>query len=966
MVALAAVCTLSSFAFNSGEYVYTASQRYKITGDNLVSNGTFENSTNGWSGDSAIDEPNASVWGVTEGAGPNGENALTSKNGATTAAPLTKSWEVVGGTTYLLSLQVNPQATFTTAISSVDDTDASNCIDVFGNLDGGLARAEGDVSIATAQECKAGEWTQLAFLVTVDDTKMTNIVLRLGKLPEGVMVTNISLNEAQAVYDTRILAKKLNYIELLMNDENFNVEAAADARGMLEEVVLSLKGSIETEDGTLDDESDAASTLTGLNEMFEEFLGVTSENLTSDTYFKNIDITTVGKYNRGQIANGNELGNWRFYGDNWYHSSGSVEWTKYIGPGSGNHNAAGTVALFNAKLPAGKYFVSAEIRNGLSAKNWATLWNHVEAPISGYLGKGLRETNKVDFGTIEGEEWSHLFYVLELPEGVEFEAGFWWDAPDITNPSGVVFMKNFEVRAFGKVADIVARKEAWSGFIAQYNAMESARKKLLEMQDDATLPWGKDTLTAARAQWDPFYEAFKAKGWVDADGNDTGVATIDELKDWATTTGVEGLEAPYDKYALVRGYQYATAKVTNENASITALPVEIENAKTILADDMYSVGDKATFAAAIDAAQATYDNTLATTTDATREADEPKFVSAKETLIAAEEAFKKSGSLTPVISIDFSNKPEQQTTPIVTDPATGEEIGGEVYYTIKGAAGEMTFDASAIQTDYSAESSEWDSWLFSIGYKDELPGVLHVGGSAYGYVELPEIGSEDVVRVQYDVWYGNLGGGYLTIDLVDADNNVIAGTSLDRYRVDVGYNTFQNEEGTGMDLKQATGQGSSSVGNAGICIDANKTQLDLIIDRKYQAVKGTLSVNGVVKSEGAWVPLPALATAEIAKFRIGSTTYQKANGGAMSRRCWFDNLVIYKYASTADGPIKVVIPGDANGDGEVNITDVTYVLDKINGVPADNFVEKAADVNADGEVNITDVTLVLDIINSAK
>ena len=59
-------------------------------------------------------------------------------------------------------------------------------------------------------------------------------------------------------------------------------------------------------------------------------------------------------------------------------------------------------------------------------------------------------------------------------------------------------------------------------------------------------------------------------------------------------------------------------------------------------------------------------------------------------------------------------------------------------------------------------------------------------------------------------------------------------------------------------------------------------------------------------------------------------------------------------------------PGDANGDDEVNITDITYIIDKINNNPAGDFNEKAADLNGDGEINITDVTLLLDIINGVK
>jgi exonuclease VII small subunit len=61
-----------------------------------------------------------------------------------------------------------------------------------------------------------------------------------------------------------------------------------------------------------------------------------------------------------------------------------------------------------------------------------------------------------------------------------------------------------------------------------------------------------------------------------------------------------------------------------------------------------------------------------------------------------------------------------------------------------------------------------------------------------------------------------------------------------------------------------------------------------------------------------------------------------------------------------------VLKGDANGDGEVNITDVSWVLDDINGVENEGFNKKAADVNNDGEVNITDVALILDIINGVE
>ena len=56
------------------------------------------------------------------------------------------------------------------------------------------------------------------------------------------------------------------------------------------------------------------------------------------------------------------------------------------------------------------------------------------------------------------------------------------------------------------------------------------------------------------------------------------------------------------------------------------------------------------------------------------------------------------------------------------------------------------------------------------------------------------------------------------------------------------------------------------------------------------------------------------------------------------------------------------IPGDANGDGEVDIFDVTSIVNYILGTAGENFVEAAADVNGDGEIDIFDVTKTVNII----
>ena len=66
--------------------------------------------------------------------------------------------------------------------------------------------------------------------------------------------------------------------------------------------------------------------------------------------------------------------------------------------------------------------------------------------------------------------------------------------------------------------------------------------------------------------------------------------------------------------------------------------------------------------------------------------------------------------------------------------------------------------------------------------------------------------------------------------------------------------------------------------------------------------------------------------------------------------------------TTAYGPIisfiykeNAALPGDVNGDGEVNIADVNTVIDLI----LDGQMTPAADVNGDGEVNIADVNAII-------
>lgn len=52
---------------------------------------------------------------------------------------------------------------------------------------------------------------------------------------------------------------------------------------------------------------------------------------------------------------------------------------------------------------------------------------------------------------------------------------------------------------------------------------------------------------------------------------------------------------------------------------------------------------------------------------------------------------------------------------------------------------------------------------------------------------------------------------------------------------------------------------------------------------------------------------------------------------------------------------KVIVPGDANGDGNVDANDIVEMTNYIMGKASEHFAFKAADVNGDGKVDIADI-----------
>jgi len=59
-----------------------------------------------------------------------------------------------------------------------------------------------------------------------------------------------------------------------------------------------------------------------------------------------------------------------------------------------------------------------------------------------------------------------------------------------------------------------------------------------------------------------------------------------------------------------------------------------------------------------------------------------------------------------------------------------------------------------------------------------------------------------------------------------------------------------------------------------------------------------------------------------------------------------------------------ILLGDVNGDGEINVTDLTALIDYVLGSSPQPFVLANADINGDGIVNIADITELIDLLLS--
>ena len=885
----------SAGAVEKGDYIFSHTAKYKVTGDNLVTNGTFTvgDGSEGWTNENG--EPFSASWKVVTTDVINGWNAIESQGASTTEGDgLANKWKLGSGL-YAITYFVYTPTDITCTITD----GGTNYVNFFANTTGDntVERA-----ISGTESWKGEQWTQVVDTIFVNADE-EYLVFSANNIAEGVRFTGFEVRQVIEVYDSRIIDRTIEYAEKLLQEPDL-----ANGREDFEAIVAMMKEAI-ADPASIEDKDAALALVYGFNEAFDEFMNNNGGNTVGTTG----DWTQIeSKGFKGLTS----FGAWKFEGGRWGFSAndGNLGLPMEDGYAAG----AGIQTQWEQTWPAyiesaglekgKKYFFSIEAKvipgSSTQIGDNPPYGEDYNTPTLGgenykmFIGT---DTLTLEGDTLSGYYWKRYYMISEIPEDADaVRAGWIYHFPVGFAKAARAYLRNPEFRLLGKTEVQINYEATLKDVIIQQN--ELGNRLVNFPADVAAYKWEKDSLTRAIDHATPIYDAsFQV---VENDGG-CSLAVNEE--------SVELLKELYQSLldevnALGRAKNYVIA----QNVIFGQVQDAIDAAKVVLADDLYQDGDKAAFEKAINDTQIILDSVYEITTDATRENDELALNIAIEALSQATDAFKASANLKPIVDIDFSNG--------FTAVEDAEDT-----YVLNGAVGQMVFAEGAVDTDNTTGAIK-----YMLGYNGEMNDVLRVGNTEAS-VEIPAVDNDEVLRISFDFYFGKLTKKYVAVDLRNNADERVAGFTYNCYEETSEYNDFNNADNTGMPINlYATGVGSSSASNDAIYTENNKSTFELIINYKDQTLKGILSNPQKGTCNGDAVPFPAVEDTKVTKFVL-SSIYNNAD-----RRCWFDNLKAYKYKPTgAANGIDEVIATKAADKGIYNLQGV-----KMNGnnLPAGLYI----------------------------
>ncbi|MBQ8936882.1 MAG: hypothetical protein IJ570_01225 [Prevotella sp.] len=574
---LLAGLTCGAQATEMGEYLYSPTAKYKVTGANVISNGCF-NVGDGFEGWTTTDGNALSgdAWGVMTKQGPQEENVLMAlgvpENGNEVYS-VANQWGDLAAGFYTLSYWVKAES----ATTSGTDVNGSNYIN-FKHISNALG--ENTETVLAAAESIGTTWKQVVYTFTANPGDA--IVFEANNLAAGTMLTGFELEQAQEVYDTRVAERRIAYVETLLNDPDLAV-GADEIRGMLEAVVKpSLQDPAQSESKeameALMDEFEAE---------FNNYLDNNGGNIIG-IYLYDWQNWTYLNYNGMTTRN-----NWTFEGGRWGFSANDGNLERPVDDGYvasagiqtgyqlnvGVRTAEGALDI----LPPGKYFFSIEAQ-AVAASNRANPYgaNHnveIRAPWI-FVGN---DTTVLEDVVLNGYYWQTFYKIVDVKEGDEMKAGFHFPLVD-GNTGGRYSLRNPQVRQLGvDKSQLQLNYDRDNIILQQTNLLDRLTNYPIELKDYA---WEQDSLQRAISIAQEVYDASLLV--IDAEGNVLDASQVN---------------AAYTELVLAEVNRLGRARtwVISSNQPIADLKAAIEAAQASL-DNEQNKNASASFRAALEAA----------------------------------------------------------------------------------------------------------------------------------------------------------------------------------------------------------------------------------------------------------------------------------------------------------------------------------------------------------------------------
>ena len=965
--ALSALFAFSASAIQKGDYVYTPQGRFLITGDNnLMGNaGSFAN-LDGWSVVTAAAHELADNFavGTEEGSGLSYAQSLVNTVGE--GMKYTNS-SLDAGTTYVISYKMKNSADPAPTMPQTTATNATHA--GAGNLATVTGTIEEDVVTYNTPAEISSDWITYCYAIE-GDGKARTLDISFTAMNTNVLIADIQILQAQKVADDRDAKAKADYILSIYNltdwsqfdDETQNIFPAENlitAYGQVAKLTDDMYSYMSDVAGYSADEIAAA--CPGFTEDLITYNKQVAKYNDQFNTFKTtqltayIDVTKETGEHLGQNSGNNQkinpIGTWTPYINDAETPAGTGRgyWRKGwvdIGHYAGNVNFTSAGLSKEFTLFEGGYTFKADFvgisRPTTSGSDWNVNYGLKSDDAFVYVtdaeGNVIASSDTTGTASDIDGEWTTKYVTFSIPADGKYTMHMKAIRRYNTNGGQVHFRwPELYGKAFGKyTAD---QKLYIAAVQEQITAGDNAYQAALDNIASENYIWGKvtlqacvDTMTAKKTAYDAVF-----------DDEEAIVNTYDKetYEPGATNPNSQMVYEVYTEY--VKDLLAANKTIKAVNDTLNMLPAKISDAEKLLTLSIYQIsGGKAVLESEIETAKQVDANMRATDYSVENaQAIRDEIAALEKAMTELKNGIDPSKYTTVYADIDF-NFTEKWDENIVEYTDEGASA------TIKGKVGTIEVSSFKKVTE-SGTSFPYELGIDAEGGYKDYGNMLRVGGSDATVSFTASDLDKKVLLVSMDWWFSRLDNAYVGFEVLDEDGNRIAGVQPCQYNsTKVNYNTFE--------MNDRIGQFYAAINkdNQDLIYDGNHTQWLAVLDfaNAKQYLIATVP-SGTVFSD----PVDMDITGTPATFKITATGFRNYPG----RRSWFDNLKIQKLELNA-----TTIKGDANGDGEVNITDVSWVLDDINGVENEGFNKEAADVNNDGEVNITDVALILDIINGVE